>query len=718
MSLRELDFDSLYIVPDENLVGEVLVPSLRTASRYDCMSGFFSSASLKDLAPGLAHFLRPEDSKMRLLVSPFLSKDDHQAIRKGISTPREVVVQKYNEFEQTGGVQKSALVSHTLECLAYLLASEKLLMKFVFVQGGVFHPKIKLIGDGENTVAVHGSNNFTGAGLRRNVEQVSVSHSWGRDADKEDIKKMSREFDRFWRDKKGAYYEVLDAPEAITENLISEYRRENMPTPDDFWEAYQTEKVQRDVEQAPNEGVIVSEPTSGPHIPDWVDYTSGDWAHQGEAVTSWEEAGRQGVLEMATGSGKTVTSLVASVRLTREVEGLLVVVVAPYKPIVEQWLEECRDFGFEPLPISQLSGREKKLGALQKINRDLQLGVEEVSVVVGTHHVIKDEEYKEQLEAYGGPSLLIADEVHNLGTELALEHLSESFEYRLGLSATPVRQYDPEGTGRLFDYFGEVVYEFGLSEAIGRCLVPYDYYVHPVRMTDAEMAEWATLTEKIGSAGWSTDDQADEDTNDIPDYVQRLLIKRRKLLETAEEKFQSFYELIDQRSRSEIKHSLTYLSAKDSDQINEINRILQQEFNLRVHQITYRETSDDELVEDLLDRFVRGEIEMLTAMRVLDEGVDIPEVCRAFILASTTVRRQWVQRRGRVLRRCERLDKESAEIHDWLVLPAVGMKRDDWTKMVKGELSRVMEFAKTARNAGAKDGALRTVRPIIEEYLY
>jgi superfamily II DNA or RNA helicase len=718
MSLRELDVDSLYIVPEEDLVGEVLIPSLRTARRYDCMSGFFSSASLKDLAPGLAHFLRREGSKMRLLVSPFLSEDDHQAIRKGLATPQEVVVQKYNEFEQTGAVQESALVSHTLECLAYLLASEKLLMKFVFVQEGVFHPKIKLIGDGNNTVAVHGSNNFTGAGLRRNVEQVSVSRSWVGDTGKEDVIKLSKEFSQFWENRKGSYYRVIDAPEAITDDLISEYQRENMPTPDDFWEAYQTDEVFGDGDQRLNGGTVVSEPVSGPYIPDWVEYTSGDWSHQGEAVASWEGAGRRGVLEMATGSGKTVTSLIAGVRLTREVEGLLVVVVAPYKPIVEQWLEECRDFGFDPLPISQLSGRDKKLGALQKINRDLELGIEEVSVVVGTHHVIKDNEYKKKLEAYEGPSLLIADEVHNLGTELALEHLSESFEYRLGLSATPVRQYDPEGTERLFDYFGEVVYKFGLSEAIGRCLVPYDYYVHPVRMTDAEMAEWADLTEKIGSAGWSSDNQSDEESSDISDYLQSLLIRRRKLLETAEEKLRSFYELIDQRSRSDIKHSLVYLSAKDSDQINEVNRTLQREFNLRVHQITYRETSDDQLVEDLLDRFVREEIEMLTAMRVLDEGIDIPEVCRAFILASTTVKRQWVQRRGRVLRRCKRLDKEFAEIHDWLVLPSEGMKNDDWTEMVKGELRRAMEFAKTARNVGAKDGALRTMHPIIEKYLY
>lgn len=653
---------------------------------------------------------------MQMIVSPFLSDEDHQALQEGLSTPHEIIVHKYSNIEEDGDIRESHLANHTLECLSYLLSKGRLEMKFVFIDEGIFHPKVKIISDGKDKIVIHGSNNFTGAGLRRNMEQASVSCSWGNKEDNNLISKLSNKFDEFWDSEEGSYYRVFDAPEAVTQNLISSYKPENIPTVDSFWEAYKLEKDPEFYESETEP--FVSEPSSGPRIPDWINYTSGDWAHQGEAVESWEREERQGIMQMATGSGKTVASLVATVRLLRETEGLLVLVVAPYKPIVEQWIEECEEFGLDPLPISQLAGREEKLGALQKNSRDLQLGLQEISVVVGTHHVVKDEKYVEQFEKYGGPSLLIADEVHNLGTGLALEHLPEFFEYRLGLSATPVRQYDDEGTERLFEYFGEVIYEFGLPEAIGRCLVPYDYYVHPVRMTEQEMAEWKSLTRKIGAAGLDSADSDEDNTHDIPDNVQGLLNKRRKILETAQKKLDSFYEFIGNRPRSELKHSLVYLSDKDSEQINQTNRILQEKFNLRIHQITYRETSDDELVEDLLDRFVSGEIEMLTAMRVLDEGIDIPEVRRAFILASTTVERQWVQRRGRVLRRCDRLDKESAEIHDWLVLPPEETKNENWRNMVEGELSRVMEFAKTARNAGATDGALRTVRPIVEKYLY
>ncbi len=611
-------------------------------------------------------------------------------------------------------MKESALIEHTLDCLAYLLAAKKLEIRFVFVRGGVFHPKIKLLSDRDDCIAVHGSNNFTDSGLRRNVEQVSVARTWIDASEATTVQTLNDRFRQFWTADDEDYYSVIDAPDAITDNLISEYGHKGRPMPDDFWDAWDEDDQERG--QGTVDAVIGK---AAPSIPSWIDFKQGDWAHQGEAVKAWEAADRRGILEMATGAGKTITALVAAVRLMEEVEELLVVVTAPYKPIVEQWLETARDFGFEPIAMTKLSGRAKKLAELQRAARNLTMGLEDVAVVVGTDHLVKNEAYRDALISYGGPTLLIGDEEHNLGTNLALNALPEEFEFRLGLSATPVRQYDAEGTEDLFDYFGKVVYEFGLSDAIGRCLVPYNYYVHPVRLTDAEMARWTELSGKLASVGWTDDEEGSSPGEDeLPDRTQYLLNERRKVLETADEKYHSFYDVIAEKERDALRHSLVYVSAKDSEQISEVNRGLQENFGLRIHQITYRETADDELVEDLLDRFVNEEIEMLTAMRVLDEGVDIPEVRQAFILASTTVERQWIQRRGRVLRKCDRIEKDHAELHDWLVLPPENVDKTKWRGMVKGELSRVMEFAKTARNAGAPEGPLRVIEPIVEEYLY
>lgn len=190
-------------------------------------------------------------------------------------------------------------------------------------------------------------------------------------------------------------------------------------------------------------------------------------------------------------------------------------------------------------------------------------------------------------------------------------------------------------------------------------------------------------------------------------------------MEQASGKIESFREVINQMDRSGLKHLLVYASDKGRGQLNEVNRMIMNEFKLRCHQITDEETGKKGLSEELLTNFADGNIQVLTAMRVLDEGVDIPEVTTAIILASTTVERQWVQRRGRVLRKCKRIHKELAYIHDFLVLPSLSgsaASSADVLKIIKSELGRVTEFAKLAKNAADPDGALATIRPIIKRY--
>ena len=101
----------------------------------------------------------------------------------------------------------------------------------------------------------------------------------------------------------------------------------------------------------------------------------------------------------------------------------------------------------------------------------------------------------------------------------------------------------------------------------------------------------------------------------------------------------------------------------------------------------------------------------MTAKRVLDEGVNIPQIRKAYILASTTVERQWVQRRGRLLRKCSEIGKEFSVIHDFVVLPPQTKEKldDDARSLVKSELNRVQEFFDLARNAGHDDGPLDVI---------
>jgi superfamily II DNA or RNA helicase len=434
-------------------------------------------------------------------------------------------------------------------------------------------------------------------------------------------------------------------------------------------------------------------------IPEWLNYEEGDFKHQGEAVRAWESADRSGVLAIATGGGKTIASLVAAARLRTEVDKLLVVVAVPTKPLFSQWCNEIRDFGLEA-PFKADSVRNTKLQRTRDVLEDLFFEVSRTEAIVVTIDLLCDSEFQSVLQEFNIPTLLIADEVHNFGTAQFLDNTPDWIEYRLGLSATPVRQYDEEGTDALFEYFqGGTVFEFGLMDAIGKCLTPYDYHLHPVELSEDEGEQWLILSDRISQhAARCGDTPSPEEEN----RFQTLLNARRAIIETAEGKLARLRSLLSGKSSEEVCHSLIYVTGKDPQQIHDIHGVLD-ELGYLYHRVTEAETQNPRLLENTIRSFRSGTLGFLTAKRVLDEGFNVPEIRRAFILASTTTSKQWVQRRGRVLRKCE--GKTHADIHDFLVLPPPAGYVDDRTKkLVQGELARCDEFATLARNRFSVDG--------------
>ena len=332
-----------------------------------------------------------------------------------------------------------------------------------------------------------------------------------------------------------------------------------------------------------------------------------------------------------------------------------------------------------------------------------------MEAVVVSHDTLCTPEFLAAVERFDCDRLLIADEVHNLGRPSFIDNLPEFFEYRLGLSATPIRQYDEVGTETLFAFFGPVAFRFKLEEAIGSCLVEYDYYVHPVYLTESEMDEWLALTGKIKQNAWRSED------GKPGEYLTKLLRDRRALLETASGKVSMLSALLDDEDAGSLGNTLVYTSDKGPEQLNAVNRLLQDR-NILFHQLTAEETANREQTKRIIRSFQDGEIQVLTAKRVLDEGVNIPQICKAFILASTTVERQWVQRRGRLLRTCSAIGKTHSIIHDLLALPP-GMQEGldpDARGLVRSELRRAQEFARLARNAGRPDGPLATIQRMVD----
>ena len=700
-SLRSLsEVRPLFMLPTDPFAEEILIPGFRIARKVDCMVGFFSSEVLASIAPGLATFVAGSEDSFRLIISPYLRAEDQEAIECGLKSAEEVADQVLEELFIT----EDLLRKHTLKCLSWLLREGRIEIKIALMKDALFHPKVWLFERHNDVLAAHGSSNVTYAGIRKNIEQVAVSKSWQDSNQRYISEKLRYEFGRLWENK-GDNCLVIGLPEAVQQRLLSTYNSKSPPTEDEL------RKIYAQATSASDEP-WVDEPASIRKrdfcIPDGLSYEDGPFKHQGDAVIAWCEAGYRGVLEMATGSGKTITSMIAAHRLHSNHKPLLIVVSAPYVPLIEQWCSEMGPFGLSPSNLSIAGSASKRTRELGKLKRRLRTGLSDVESVVVSHDTLCTPEFLEAVEEFDCERLLIADEAHNLGRRSFIEHLPEFFEYRLALSATPTRQYDEEGTDSLFAFFGPVAFRFTLEEAIGRCLVEYDYYLHPVYLTESEMDEWLELTGKIKQNSWR------EKEGSPDDYLAKLLRDRRALLETASLKISKLESLIDREDVASLRHTLVYTSDKGPDQLDDVNRLLRDK-GILFHQLTAQETRSRERTQQIIGTFQEGDIQVMTAKRVLDEGVNIPQICKAFILASTTVERQWIQRRGRLLRTCSAIGKTHSIIHDFLALPP-GMDNEldpDARSLVRSELRRAQEFARLARNAGRPDGPLGMIDKMV-----
>jgi superfamily II DNA or RNA helicase len=674
------------------------------------MSGYFGSGALRHLAPGLAAFINETAGVFRLLISPVLDQADQDALRRGARQPEEVLAEAARTLLTDGRVSRSALERHTLECLSYLLARERLEIRFVLMRdGGVFHPKVWIFSDDNDVIVVHGSSNVTAAGLLFNFETVSVERAWANDEARERSVRFEDLFARLWTGSDSDTV-TIGIPEGLR---IAVSCPEVAPTMSDFWAAWQADT--RDGLAPP---LPIAEPSfdrpehvtgSRLAIPAGLEWEAGPFAHQAAAVHAWEAADGRGLLAMATGSGKTVTSLICATRLQNAVDRLLVVIAAPYRPLVEQWTGEVDDFGMTALPLAG-SASSRQNDAIREAIRRLDRGVSTTEVAVVTHDFLVSDGFYSVLE--GVPpsltTLLIADEVHNLGRPRFIARAPHQFQYRVGLSATPVLQYNEAGTDAISSFFGDTVFEFSLAQAIGVCLVPYNYYLHPVELAEGELVEWDELTAKLVRAGFMSRDEGVDEV--LSPEILALLVKRRAVLEAAAAKVDMLRELVVAEGVDDIAHTLVYCSDKRPEQLRAVNRVLL-EAGLFVRQLTAEESGDRRKTEAILEDFARGEYQVLTCKRVLDEGVDIPQVRQAFLLASSTVRRQWIQRRGRILRRCDAIGKNVAHLHDFIVVPR-DQRSASGRAIMRQELERARAFAELAANSGTADGPFATMREV------
>jgi superfamily II DNA or RNA helicase len=707
---------AFYEVPRNDIASDLLIPAMKVADRVRIMAGFFSSNAFAQLAPGLAAFINSDNQPLELLVSPNISDDDREALRRALANPAEVAEQAMLRLFEGARASESAIAAHVVDCLAYLVAHDRVRPKFVLMEQGMFHPKVWLFERGTDVIAVHGSSNPTVPGLLYNGETVSVDRPWADGAvAKQRVDALEEMFDAYWHNRREKSI-TLELPDGL--RFAGKYSVERVPTTDDFWRAWYEDW---------KNGLAPPLPDNVASPPRWVDvgsvqhleipaslvWETGRFGHQAHAVRAWEAAGRRGILAIATGGGKTVVSLVGATRLQDEDERpLLVLVLAPTTPLIDQWEADANIFGARPYVLSRMAAATR-IGEMHGVVAGLLHGVAKTEVIICSNALFTGSAELREFIAQLPPKirvLIIADEVHNLGTRSFHENRPESVPYRLGLSATPVRQYDASGTAELFAFFGPTVFEFDLGEAIrAGCLTPYNYCLHEVQLGDHEMEEWKRLTEQLRKRGFFDHDIGQIGPDDV---TQRLLEARRSVLEHAETKIEALRKLIEGTPPKEVSGTLIYTSAKRdplarTKQITQVNRLLN-EAGVISHQLTYSETGGPR-ARKIINDFAAGAYQALTAMKVLDEGLDIPATSHAYILASSTVRREWVQRRGRVLRTAP--GKRRAYIHDFFVVPA-DRDSSEGRAILRAELERADEFARLAENAWDNDGP----RSITERY--
>lgn len=649
----ELELPRVIDTSTTDFINEFYEPLLTRSELYRRGVGYFTSNWVRSASRGLAE-LAENGGKVQWIVSPNLEEADWEALKKGSRAQRDEVLR--DSLSKTVDTLQFELEYDTRNTVAWMIADGLLEIKLAEPTrklSGDFHDKFGIFYDSNgNRVSFHGSQNDSDQALR-NYEAYTIDCDWISERGMEGVDKQEERFKRLWQGR-DPNVDIHTIPEGIKKDIADLRDPENR--------AYEPPpKV------SPNS---VSEITLR-------DY-------QRDAVDAWLDNDCHGLFQMATGTGKTFTALAALDEYTDSSDDpLLCVITVPQKHLAEQWAEEMGKFGLDqPTFVYDAANSDWKT-SLSRATANIRLGISEYECLITTHHTFSSEHFKESLREISTDAVVIADEVHGLGSEKRREGLLEVYNARIGLSATPERYYDDAGTKYLLDYFEEVTYEYSLEEAIPEHLTPYRYYPVTVEMDDEELEEYREMTQSVAAADSS--DEVDEDT------VQVLRSQRADIVKGAIRKYDALRDIL--REMKELSHLLVYTN---SDQIDTVGSILN-EFGVMHHRFTYEE--GDALRDELLDRFGDGEYEALVAMRCLDEGVDIPQTRAAVLMSNTGNPMQFIQRRGRVLRPAP--GKSYAAIYDLIVVPTMDPDDDIASSeqyILEKELQRFEEFAETAQN--------------------
>jgi superfamily II DNA or RNA helicase len=694
---------------------EFFFNALTESNQFDLGLGYFSSTGINVLSAGFAYFIH-KGGKVRIIINDFLSQKDKDAIIEGTQN-HEI------SFEQTilNDITSLAQVlsnqdKHFFKCLSYLISKNRI--EFIAVvpksrKGGIAHNKYGIFRDEENNkVVFNGSANFSKNALLNNVESISCYKSWAESqSDLERLNYFEDVFNKTWN---GEWSNV----QIISIDKVKSYIQTTFPATDSkelLEEEMLIAKENQDLED-----IIINrmndiyedeiELKKEPAFP----FPGGAREYQKNAYERWVKNKYQGLFAMATGTGKTITSLNCVLEEYHKTGKYKILILVPTRALVQQWISEVKKFNFGNIHSTQENGW---FDFISNYFLSSQLGIENNLVFISTYQSFNGDKFQKISTKSGWDEfILIADEAHNMGSARTLLNLPNKILRRIGLSATPERVYDDSGSNEIYKFFNSYppcfTYSYSMYKAIytePASLVKYYYFPYFSSLDNIELEEYRAITEKLIQ-------NYDSKSGEFSEYGKRLLIMRKRIINQAKNKINTLNEIfIDVRSKEgDLKYTFVYVpegnetdySSEDLFTYDSEERRLIKSYGEAIRQngyTTHELLSDTKNRDRILSQFSEGKIDVLLAMKILDEGVDIPATKNAVFCASTGNPRQYIQRRGRVLRKSK--DKSYANIYDIIIAPQdnyIDSLPPDLKAMeiriFRNELNRVANFIYAAEN--------------------
>jgi len=708
MPFQSLNIQQEYRSPQNNIVTEFYIPVLEKAVSYKRSVGYFSSTSLVQITKGILGLIK-NGGTIDLVASPYLSKEDEEAIRVGYENRTKIIENALKRSLQED--IKNPFSQERLNLLACLIEKGILNIKIAFTENekektiGMYHEKLGLMEDASgNKIAFSGSMNESYNAMVNNYETVDVFCSWKSESEKTRVLQKEEAFSKIW----GNYdskLKVMSFP-SIEKSILDKYKRHSNIN-------FNLDK--EELTKKTEYGFSELEPLVVCDSGEFINFKGEKTPrfHQEKAIENFIQNNYKSLFAMATGTGKTLTSLFSLNELAKNVLIKSVLIVVPLKDLVDQWQEDIEPY-FNGEIITVRSGLEWK-EKLSDISLLKLLDKEKYTsklIIITTYDsfCLNDEKILNSLDIEH--SLIIADEVHKFGAVSYQRKLPEKIKYRIGLSATPKRPYDEKGTSAIFDYFcpSENFYEFSIKDAIDAdMLCHYDYHPILVSLTDFEMDDYEIISEKISRLSVIVNN-SEAVTKEEKESLEQLLKQRHRIIERASNKKEIFLDkMLEEIKKYKDKTIIFAPDGKDengNDLLNSYKTDLWQKLMSKGKVVSMKEYVQG-TDKSVIDSFTQGGIDVIFAKQRLNEGIDIPAAKRAFFIASSTSEREFIQRRGRVLRKHS--SKNKAEIFDFIVIPS-DLNSKYAHSIIDNEIKRAMDFAATADN-------YKEIEQILRKYL-